>query len=199
MESSTSHLPDRAVAARLVLETLVFWAVHRHWDPGPSAGGRRGRAGHRQRVPSGSPREGQVPVSCQRGVPRELLERHYGTCGESARIEAPRARPWDTDLPVYVCREPSGTMAELWPEVRRLGTAPLAPRPVGAAKHPARSERVEPARLRPLREIRSVENMFELGERHRGPSTPQRTHARRAGHRAGARARPPRRARRAGS
>jgi AcrR family transcriptional regulator len=26
---------DVAVAARLVLETLVFWAVHRHWDPAP--------------------------------------------------------------------------------------------------------------------------------------------------------------------
>jgi AcrR family transcriptional regulator len=26
-----------AVAARLVLETLVFWAVHRHWDPAPQA------------------------------------------------------------------------------------------------------------------------------------------------------------------
>jgi AcrR family transcriptional regulator len=24
-----------AVAARIVLETLVFWAVHRHWDPSP--------------------------------------------------------------------------------------------------------------------------------------------------------------------
>ena len=28
---------DGAVAARLVLETLVFWAVHRHWDPSPQA------------------------------------------------------------------------------------------------------------------------------------------------------------------
>ena len=27
--------PDPAVAARLVLETLVFWAVHRHWDTAP--------------------------------------------------------------------------------------------------------------------------------------------------------------------
>jgi AcrR family transcriptional regulator len=27
--------PDPAIAARLVLETLVFWAVHRHWDPSP--------------------------------------------------------------------------------------------------------------------------------------------------------------------
>jgi AcrR family transcriptional regulator len=28
---------DGAVAARIVLETLVFWAVHRHWDPSPHA------------------------------------------------------------------------------------------------------------------------------------------------------------------
>jgi hypothetical protein len=26
---------DVAVTARVVLETLVFWAVHRHWDPSP--------------------------------------------------------------------------------------------------------------------------------------------------------------------
>lgn len=26
---------DSAIAARIVLETLVFWAVHRHWDPSP--------------------------------------------------------------------------------------------------------------------------------------------------------------------
>jgi AcrR family transcriptional regulator len=28
---------DPGVAARLVLETLVFWAVHRHWDPSPQS------------------------------------------------------------------------------------------------------------------------------------------------------------------
>jgi AcrR family transcriptional regulator len=28
---------DGALAARIVLETLVFWAVHRHWDPSPQA------------------------------------------------------------------------------------------------------------------------------------------------------------------
>jgi AcrR family transcriptional regulator len=28
-------VPDTAVAARLVIETLVFWSVHRHWDPAP--------------------------------------------------------------------------------------------------------------------------------------------------------------------
>ncbi len=28
-------LPDAGVAARLLIETVVFWAVHRHWDPHP--------------------------------------------------------------------------------------------------------------------------------------------------------------------
>lgn len=28
-------LPDVAIAARHLLETVVFWAVHRHWDPSP--------------------------------------------------------------------------------------------------------------------------------------------------------------------
>ena len=28
-------LPDVPAAARLILETTVFWAVHRHWDPHP--------------------------------------------------------------------------------------------------------------------------------------------------------------------
>jgi hypothetical protein len=28
---------DARVASRLVLETLVFWAVHRHWDAAPQA------------------------------------------------------------------------------------------------------------------------------------------------------------------
>ena len=31
------RLGDSAVVARVVLETLVFWAVHRHWDPSPQA------------------------------------------------------------------------------------------------------------------------------------------------------------------
>lgn len=30
-------IADPALAARIVLETLVFWAVHRHWDPAPQA------------------------------------------------------------------------------------------------------------------------------------------------------------------
>jgi hypothetical protein len=30
-------VPDTAVVARLIIETVVFWAVHRHWDPHPQA------------------------------------------------------------------------------------------------------------------------------------------------------------------
>lgn len=28
-------VPDVAIAARMLLETVVAWAVHRHWDPRP--------------------------------------------------------------------------------------------------------------------------------------------------------------------
>lgn len=30
-------VPDVAVTARVIIETVVFWAVHRHWDPSPQA------------------------------------------------------------------------------------------------------------------------------------------------------------------
>jgi AcrR family transcriptional regulator len=29
------RVPSTAIAARMILETLAFWAVHRHWDPAP--------------------------------------------------------------------------------------------------------------------------------------------------------------------
>jgi AcrR family transcriptional regulator len=32
---SLRPVPDPVVAAQLMIETLVFWAVHRHWDPSP--------------------------------------------------------------------------------------------------------------------------------------------------------------------
>lgn len=55
-----------------------------------------------------------------------------------ARIHAPLARPWDSELPVYVCREPHGTMADLWPEVRRFGH--LLPTPPGWPGQPDPSD-----------------------------------------------------------
>jgi len=55
------------------------------------------------------------------GLPLALIELHYRICTEEARIDAPLARPWDTDLPVYVCREPKRSLRDLWPELRRFG------------------------------------------------------------------------------
>ena len=55
------------------------------------------------------------------GLSREFIERHYRSCAEVMRINAQLARPWDTDLPVYVCREPLGSMAAFWPELRQYG------------------------------------------------------------------------------
>jgi AcrR family transcriptional regulator len=31
------QLPNAQVAARAILESIAFWAVHRHWDPSPQA------------------------------------------------------------------------------------------------------------------------------------------------------------------
>lgn len=74
-------------------------------------------------------RRGEVLIAY--GLPREFLERHYGTCTEQARIDVPLARPGDGDLPVYVCREPFRTMAEIWPEIRRFDHGPAEPPAVG--------------------------------------------------------------------
>lgn len=67
------------------------------------------------------PDEGRGSVLIAYGLPRDLLERHYKVCEERARIDAPLARPWDTNLPVYVCRQPRGSMDEMWPALRRFG------------------------------------------------------------------------------
>ena len=34
-EPHLRSFPNQRIAARIVLETLVLWAVHRHWDPAP--------------------------------------------------------------------------------------------------------------------------------------------------------------------
>jgi hypothetical protein len=56
------------------------------------------------------------------GVPRSLLERHYASVEELDRVVAPDARPGDADLPVFVCRRPSGvgSTRALWSQLRRF-------------------------------------------------------------------------------
>ena len=34
-KGTMKHVAEVSVAARLIVETVVFWAVHRHWDPHP--------------------------------------------------------------------------------------------------------------------------------------------------------------------
>jgi hypothetical protein len=54
-----------------------------------------------------------------------VLERHYRVVEERARIIAPEARHWDTDLLIYVCSEPIGGMDALWPSLRRFDHGPM--------------------------------------------------------------------------
>ncbi|MCC7538893.1 MAG: glycosyltransferase family 39 protein [Deltaproteobacteria bacterium] len=75
------------------------------------------------------PGTGRGSVVIAYGLPLRLLERSYGVVEERARIVAPDARPWDTDLPVYVCREPRVDLRRLWPELRRFHHGELILRP----------------------------------------------------------------------
>ncbi|NUO51019.1 MAG: glycosyltransferase family 39 protein [Polyangiaceae bacterium] len=70
------------------------------------------------------PEPGRGETLIAYGVSRNLLDRHYRACTEVTRVDAPLARPYDTDLPVYVCRDPVGTMNGWWPEVKRFGHLP---------------------------------------------------------------------------
>jgi hypothetical protein len=63
------------------------------------------------------PRHGAVLIAY--GIPRQWLTRHYARVEERARIVAPLARPWDTDLPAYLCREPRQALSAFWSELRR--------------------------------------------------------------------------------
>jgi hypothetical protein len=66
------------------------------------------------------PESGRGRVLVAYGLPRALLSRHYRLVEERARIEASLARPWDSDLPVYLCREPVNALVSFWPELRRF-------------------------------------------------------------------------------
>jgi hypothetical protein len=66
------------------------------------------------------PEPGRSQVLVAYGLPRALLSRHYRSVEERARIDAPLARPWDTDLPVYVCRERLTAPEQFWSELRRF-------------------------------------------------------------------------------
>ncbi len=55
------------------------------------------------------------------GVPLEFLEQGYGKCSEVTRLRTPLAAPGYIDVPVYLCREPTGGLEALWPRMRNFG------------------------------------------------------------------------------
>ena len=65
------------------------------------------------------PGRASAPVLVAYGAPLAILERHYARCAEIGRVDAPLARPHDTDLPIHACREPLGELPALWAGVRR--------------------------------------------------------------------------------
>lgn len=87
------------------------------------------------------PEEGRGEVLIAYDVPRELLAHYYAEVEEHARIVAPEARPSDTDLPVYVCRSPRGSVQAMWPALRRFHHGPASiPSATGAEQAPAEVE-----------------------------------------------------------
>jgi hypothetical protein len=56
-------------------------------------------------------------------VPRAVSGNMTYSLWDRTASAATRSRGRGTNLPAYVCREPLGTMVELWPELRRFGHA----------------------------------------------------------------------------
>jgi 4-amino-4-deoxy-L-arabinose transferase-like glycosyltransferase len=54
------------------------------------------------------------------GVPRSWLGKHCAELSAVGRIEAPLARPWESDLPIWLCRKPTRPLGELWPSLKRF-------------------------------------------------------------------------------
>jgi hypothetical protein len=121
VESVLESLPpsDRRTAAVLTgsyAQAAALNVLRSHPDP-------RAASGHMNYYLWGpEPGHGQVLVAY--GIPRGLLSRHYRSVEERARIDAPLARPGDTDLPVYVCRERLSASGDFWSELRRFDHQP---------------------------------------------------------------------------
>ncbi len=59
---------------------------------------------------------GRVVISV--GIPREDLARFFGQVEQRALIVSRYAMPYETNLPVYVCRKPTySSLKEIWPQV----------------------------------------------------------------------------------
>jgi hypothetical protein len=54
------------------------------------------------------------------GLPRSWLSEQCAELSEVGRIDAPLARPLDTNLPIWLCRGPTRPLGELWPGLKRF-------------------------------------------------------------------------------
>lgn len=66
------------------------------------------------------PPEGRGAVAIAYGLDQETLENFYADVREVGWLDAPGARPGETDLPIYACRRPRAPISTWWPELRRF-------------------------------------------------------------------------------
>jgi len=63
------------------------------------------------------PERGEVLITY--GLSLDWLGANFESVEEVDRIEAPLARPFDADLPIFLCRTPTRTLSEMWPDLKR--------------------------------------------------------------------------------
>ena len=52
------------------------------------------------------------------GLPEETMRRFYNSVTAMDTIRSPYAMPYENNVPVFLCREPLGTIQEIWPTVK---------------------------------------------------------------------------------
>jgi len=52
------------------------------------------------------------------GIPSDRLEDLFDDVTLADTVESEIALPWETNLPVYICRDPRVPIKEWWPDVR---------------------------------------------------------------------------------
>jgi hypothetical protein len=102
---------DQARAAVLAHNYAQAGAIEFY---GPALGLPAVASGHMTYYLWGPPR-GDVVIAY--GMPEAEVRRLFADVHVEATIAHPLASPWQTDLPVYVCRQPRKPLAEVWPEL----------------------------------------------------------------------------------
>jgi len=55
------------------------------------------------------------------GVPRKDFESYYGDITLAETIVSEHTNRWETNLPVYLCRNAKGTIQEIWKDIEPRG------------------------------------------------------------------------------